>query len=325
MGFILCDVNKMEVQDLPEDVSVDFDIGDENDVEISCGRGLLSMGMWIIYPGTEYGALMEETTQNTNSTDETWKGNGLRKFLQQTIIEPPDGQDYLTVSGDAHDIMRSIMSSRFDGLFEVPNTPSGIQVGSYKFERYTDALTGFSKMLKTKNARISIEIRQGGSNERFSIILSAVPIQNLSQEIEFSEDSKINVQIKEYNRGINHLICLGSGELKNRQVIDLYIQFDGSVGSKQYYTGLNERTAIYDYSNAEDYEDLIEKGTEELEKLASYKKMTMSVQGDEMQIGDIIAGRNYETGLYMQKPIIRKIVAVSSGSMSIEYKVEGED
>ena len=52
-------------------------------------------------------------------------------------------------------------------------------------------------MLKRVNARVNIEIKQGDANEPFSVILSAVPIQNLSSEIEYSQDSKIAINMSE--------------------------------------------------------------------------------------------------------------------------------
>lgn len=325
MEFIICNADKMELGRLPDPVSVDFDIGDTNDVEITCERGLLNFGMYLICPGTEYGALIEEMDSWTNDTEEKWTGNAFRRFLQEFIIEPPAGQDYKIVSGDAHDVMRQVLNGAFNGLFTVPEEASGIDVGTYQFDRYTDALSGFSKMLLRKNARINIEIKQGGSNEPFSVVLSAVPIQNLSSEIEYSQDSKIAINLKESRRGINHLICLGKGELKDRQVVHLYAQLDGSISQTKYYTGLQERTAVYDYNNAESMEDLIEKGTEQLQDLMNIKSMGMTVQDVDLQIGDIIAGRNYETGLYMQKPVVQKLVKLEDSTVSIEYKVEGEE
>ena len=181
------------------------------------------------------------------------------------------------VKGDAHDVMRQVLNGAFDGLFTIPEEPSGVDVGTYQFDRYTDALTGFTKMLLRRNARIHIEIKQGGSNEPFSVVLSAVPIRNLSSEIEYSQDSKIAINLKESRRGINHLICLGKGELKDRQVAHLYAQLDGSIRQdKKYYNGLLERTAVYDYSSAEGMEDLIENGTEKLQELMGKKTMGMS-------------------------------------------------
>lgn len=325
MEFIICDASRVEVGRFPDTAVFDFDIGDTNDVEITCEKGLLDFGMYLVCPGTEYGALIEEKDLWTNEADETWRGNAFRRFLQEFIIEPPAGQDYMIVEGDAHDVMRQVLDNAFHGLFTVPETASGIEVGTYRFERYTDALSGFTKMLKQKDARIHIEVKQGGSNEPFSVILSAVPIKNLSEEIEYSQDSKIAINLKESRRGINHLVCLGKGELKDRQVVHLYAQLDGSISQTRYYTGLEERTAVYDFSNAESLDELIKSGTDRLKELMDTKTMRMSIQDVELQVGDVIAGRDYETGLYLQKPVVQKIVRMESGTATVEYKVEGEE
>lgn len=325
MEFIICNVGKKEIGRLPDSASFDFDVGDTNDVEITCEKGILDFGMYLICPGTEYGALIEEKDLWTNEEEETWTGNAFRRFLQEFIIEPPAGQDYRVAKGDAHDVMRQVLNGAFNNLFTIPETASGIDVGTYQFDRYTDALSGFAKMLKRKGARINIEVKQGGSNEPFSVVLSAVPIQNMSSEIEYSQDSKIAINLKESRRGINHLICLGKGELKDRQVVHLYAQLDGSVSQTKYYTGLKERTATYELSYAEDINELIKSGTDHLKEIMGTKTMSMSVQDTELQIGDIIAGRDYETGLYLQKPVVQKIVRMESGTATVEYKVEGEE
>lgn len=325
MEFIICDSKKNEIGKMKKEIKIDFDIGKTNDVEISCEKGVLDFGMYLISPGTEYGALIEELDSWTDEKEEKWMGNAFRKFLQEFIIEPPEGQDYKIVEGDAHVVMRQILNGAFDNLFTIPEESSGIKIENYQFDRYTDALTGFTKMLIRKNARINIEIKQGGSNEPFSIVLSAVPIQNLSSEIEYSQDSKIAINLRESRRGINHLICLGKGELKNRQVVHLYAQLDGSVSKEKYYTGLKERTAIYDLSNAESMEELRKSGEDRLKELMGAKTMRMTAQAENLQIGDIIAGRNYENGMYLQKPIVQKIVRVENGTIEIQHKVEGEE
>lgn len=325
MEFIICDSKKNEIGKMKKEIKIDFDIGKTNDVEISCEKGVLDFGMYLISPGTEYGALIEELDSWTDEKEEKWMGNAFRKFLQEFIIEPPEGQDYKIVEGDAHVVMRQILNGAFDNLFTIPEESSGIKIENYQFDRYTDALAGFTKMLIRKNARINIEIKQGGSNEPFSVVLSAVPIQNLSSEIEYSQDSKIAINLRESRRGINHLICLGKGELKNRQVVHLYAQLDGSVSKEKYYTGLKERTAIYDLSNAESMEELRKSGEDRLKELMGAKTMRMTAQSENLQIGDIIAGRNYENGMYLQKPIVQKIVRVENGTIEIQHKVEGEE
>ena len=43
-----------------------------------------------------------------------------------------------------------------------------------------------------------------------------------------------------------------------------------------------------------------------------------------MDIGDIVGGRDYITGVSMKKPIGRKIWTISEGKEKVEYKLKGE-
>lgn len=153
MEFVICSADRMELRPFPDSGTMDFDLGGENDVEITCTRGQLQMGYWIMSPGTEYCALIEEMEVNTNTDEETWRGNAVRKLLEQYIIQPPSGQDYRTVSGDANAILESVLGNAFGGLFSFPEASIAIDIPSYQFERYTDALTGFTKMLATKKRK----------------------------------------------------------------------------------------------------------------------------------------------------------------------------
>ena len=44
----------------------------------------------------------------------------------------------------------------------------------------------------------------------------------------------------------------------------------------------------------------------------------------DLNIGDIVGGKDYLTGISLKKPIARKIWTVSSGREKISYKLEGE-
>ena len=156
--------------------------------------------------------------------------------------------------------------------------------------------------------------------------LSAVPIEDYSEKIELSQDSRLNFTFDENKNGINHLICLGKGELQDRQVIDLYVQEDGSIGRDLFYTGIREVCGVYENTSAE-RDELEEKGREKLAKLMNRTIFEMNVEQLKMnvEIGDIIGGRDYDTGMYAAKPIAKKIYRVAGGKTSLEYKVEGDD
>ena len=52
--------------------------------------------------------------------------------------------------------------------------------------------------------------------------------------------------------------------------------------------------------------------------------MTMEKIEGNMDIGDIVGGRDYLLGVNITKPIGRKIWTISEGEEKVEYKLEGE-
>lgn len=327
MDYVLTDAARFELGYLDDAAYLDVDVGDTNDFQLIIPREQsesfeIKKGFSIFIPGTEFGGMIEEIQSATSGTNVTFKGNVWRQYLDQLIIEPPSGQAYRTVSGDANRIIAQILNQGTGLLFDVPDEDSGIDIPSYRF-RYVSALSGLSAMLETQGGRLDIKAIQGGSNDPFRIIVQAVKVQNYSEELEYNGDDNINVNIQRYERGINHLICLGQGELENRIVLHLYAQLDGSISQKKYYTGTAERTAVYDFSSA-DYEELIEGGTERLKELMNYSSADMDIAEVNLEIGDIVTARDRDAGIVLSRPIVNKILRFSDGQESVEYKVKGE-
>lgn len=340
MDIVVADQNGIEIDILKERQYVDMDIGGNNDFEIHISNDLykklgINEGWRIGVPGKEYGGIVDKIKTMTMNNQVVLSGPTWRGILTKKVIEPPKGQDYRAVSGDAHTIINSLMCAEFDGIF-VCDGVSGITVSNYKFDRYVDVLSGVEKMLLSKNSRINIEYDSGAPNAASFIRLSAVPIHDYSDELEYSQDgtlSFLSFTFERYTGGINHLICLGKGNLKDRLVIHLYVQQDGSIGNVKYYTGKDERTSVYDYSSCESAEELQEKGIERLKELMSYIDMDMDLLDPSLSvlkglsadvaIGDIIGGRDRESGIYLSKQITRKILQIKNGRESIDYKVGG--
>lgn len=332
MEFIIADTERMELGYLPGNAQLDLDLSRDADNKDGCNDAELTVdpeteidyGFYVFAPGTEYGGRILDLKRSTSSEKVVWYLDTWRRMLGQTIIEPPEGQAYLTVSGDANTVIAGILEGKFDGIFKVSEEAAGIEV-SGQFDRYTTLLDGLNKLLQASGARLSIQAVQGGTGDTFHVQIEAVSVKDYSEEIEYSQDNRVELTIRDYRRGINHLICLGSGELADRMVRHLYIQEDGGIGSIKYYKGLDERTAVFDYPNAEDESELLESGKEELRELASYKKLEMSVQDLDLDIGDIVAGRDRVTGTYLAKPIINKVLKIQKGKEAISYKVKGDD
>lgn len=161
-------------------------------------------------------------------------------------------------------------------------------------------------------------------NEYVTVHLKAVPVMDYSDYITYSQDYNIDFTIRDYRRGINHLICAGKGQNEERIVVHLYVQKDGSIGKSKYYQGLDERTALYDFSSA-DLEKLEEDGVKRLKELMNYKEVNVEVKDADLELGDIIGGYEQITGTEVKKPIVRKILKIEDGEAKIEYKVKGDD
>ena len=279
--------------------TLDMEIGEEatNDFEIEYKRsewdGTVENGCFFYVPETEFGGIVREIKTSTKTNTITAKGYTWRGMMMKKIIEPQSGQDYATATGELNEIVGEKVKEAFPGLF-------------YGY-------------------RLDIKFFQREKEESGYVVISAVPIRDRSVECEFSNDNGLYFTMDNNQRGINHMICLGKGELKDRLVIHLYVDQNGKIGQTQFFQGVDEIADIYDSSSSE-YEDLLKGGTERLEKAKNSIEydLTLETLEDEIDIGDIVGGRDYLTGVYMRKPIGKKIWKITDGEEKIEYKLKGE-
>lgn len=331
LTFIVSDPKGWELGFVRDVDSIDLDLGDTNDFELQIDASIWSPERYswrnrIYIPGTEYGGLLEEQQTSTKDNRITWRGYTWRGLLSQKLIYLPEGQTHLTVSGDANTIIQDILGNRFGSLFCAETKESGIQIKNFQFDRYCSILSGLEKMLAAKNARLQIIYRQGNPGEYGGqVVVGAVPVTDWSEELECSQDGKMHFTTKDSRMGINHLVCAGEGEGIDRKILHLYVQKDGSIGQTQYYKGLDEREALYSYTSVEDDAKLLEEGTARLRELMNYKQMDATISDVDVEIGDIVGGRDRITGMSLQKPIVNKILRMNNGISSVEYKLKGEE
>lgn len=325
MEMILTDPEGIEQREWMPDL--DLDNGDTNDFEITIDlkdwEESLTYGCLIFVPGTEYGGMIGDIESNTLTERVTLRGDTWRGMLTKKVIEPPTGEDYRIVSGNLHEILKDLIEPEFSGLFQVPVPEEDIEI-TYQFDRYCTLLAGLQKMLDTVDRRLQICYRLGAPGKSGYVEVTAVPRKDYSEEVEFSQDGKLTFRCRDYRRGYNHMIALGKGELKERLVLHLY-ESDGVIGKTQICTGAKERTIVYELSNEENAEALEKSATEKFKELLNYKKISVSVDDIELEIGDMVAGRDYVTGIYVRQPITQKILRITDRQEDIEYKVKGEE
>lgn len=318
MDLIYADKNGIELGYL-KDFEIDLEIGDSNDFEItvSSNNAVLDYDYRIYENGTEYGGIIKEIKVDTATNKIKYCGQTWRGILSNYILQPEKGKDYIEIPqyGASSFIADELINfGLLPGLF-VP-VLIDLMVYNVRIDRYCTLLHAIEKMLKDVGYRIDLKCENG------SVYIEPVPIVDYSDELEYSQDYNINFKIDDNRSGINHLVCLGSGELKDRQVVNFYLQADGSISeTKKYYTGIDERAEVYDYPNAESLDELKKSGLERFKELLNQKTLEMTIGEINVEIGDIVGGRERITGIEMSEPITRKIIKATNHSLKISYKV----
>ena len=311
------------------DAEIDLEIGEVNTFEITMNRIGFTEAVpdksRIFNPNTEFGGLIRRVRTSSAFNTITLGGYTWRGLLQKKVIQPPAGQDYATVSGELNAVLFGIVEPEFDGLFKASIEDTGVEVTNYQFDRYCTMLDGLMKMLKSVDHRLRIRYIQEDHGNAGYVEIGAVPIADYSSRIELSGDMRLNFIAESVDDGVNHLICLGDGELKNRIVKHLYVQADGTIGDVPYFTGVDEIADVYDFPGA-DADVLDEYARETFKDLRSYQSFEMDVESLnlEIEIGDIIGGRDYITGIQMSKPITGKVWTYKNQIENIEYTIEGD-
>lgn len=301
----------------------DFEVGDdENSFLVTCLRSeweTITDGSRIYIPDTEYGGLFKRLKTNTKNGTISAGGYTWRGMLQNKILRPPTGQDYATDSGELNDIIGRRVSSAFPNLFEGSEESTGITV-TYQYNRYVTLYEGLKAMLKSVGYKMRISYNQSDGK----VMVEAVPIVNYSNEIEYSSDMNADYYMTKEGTGVNHLICLGSGELRDRTVVDLYVDANGNISQTQSYFGENEIAQVYDYAGAS-RDDLIQSGTDQLKELRNQNSFRIDLESTkDVEIGDIVGGRDYTSGMRMTAPITTKVVTWRDGFEKVEYKLSDD-
>lgn len=318
-GLIMADAAGDEIRELDFD-NYDIAVGnDDNTFAIVTRRHdyiTIPDGARIYIPGTEYGGLFRELETDTERDTITPGGITWRGMMDKKIIVPPAGYDYATDSGELNTIVKSRVEAALPGLFIGSNEDTMVSIPSFQYERYCTLLSGLTKLLKSVGYKLNIEYSQVNK----AVVVSAVPIVDYSEDIEFSSDMQFNYEMHMQGDGVNHLICLGKGELKDRYVYDLYVDDNGNISTTPYYTGVDEIVAVYDSPGSEQ-NDLQERGREQLEALKNKNTFGMKIDqiSIDVGIGDYVGGRDYLSGMFFRAPIAGKIIKWENGFRTTEY------
>lgn len=309
-----------EDQGVLHDYKLDLAYGhDENNFElrIPAAAHCCGAGFFLYIDGTEHGGIVDEISSDTDAAEVTYTGRTWHGLLNSKIVEPDAGADYLVLTGEANAILGVLIRRLGLGdLFTASEEDSGLSISSYKMNRYIAAYDGVRKMLRTVNGKLRFTFMGG------KVLLSAHPRGDFTQNGELDSDL-VDIKVKRHYHPVNHLICLGRGDLAAREVIHLYADAAGNISKTQTFTGMDERTEVYENSSAESTEDLERGGIDRLREyfLTDEVDVALDADGDQYEIQDIVAATDNITGLAATAEITKKIVTIESGQITISYKV----
>lgn len=288
----------------------------ENDFDLQVEDAALKAGSRIMIDGTEYGGIIDDTDVDVDGglSTVTWHGRDWHGVLASKIIEPDRNNDYLTLSGTIPVIMRTLVSrAGLQGLFTVTEESADHKT-TCQFDRYVDLYSGLVKMLRASGLKLRLR------NDGDKVSMSAMPVRTIGDSI---DSDLIDFTAKQAAHPINHLICLGKGELKDRTVIHWYADAHGTFSHTQTLKGLDERTATYELSNAE-ADELEDKGRQKFQELRNTSTIDVDIpDGIDADVGDLVTGRDNNTGLVVTAEISKKIVKVSGGVLTVTYESGG--
>lgn len=302
------------------DYDVDMAFGqDENNFEctIAASSHCCGSGYFLYIEGTEFGGIIDGIESISEAKEVIYSGRTWHGILNSKVIEPDSGEAYLTVSGEANAVLGDLLSRlSLTDLFEASTEDSGLTISGYKMNRYIKGYDGILKMLKKVGGKLLFTVKEG------KVILSAAPIHDYTQDEEFDSDL-VDFNAKKRFRTVNHLICLGSGELESRTVIHLYADAEGNISKTQTQFGLDEYTEVYDYSSVESAEELESSGTDALKALWEPAELSLDFDADTgvYDIGDIVGAYDNVTQISVSAVISKKIVTIQDGQVTISYKV----
>ena len=281
----------------------------------------INEGDYIYCPGPEWGGPVTLITHSTGERTITLQGPTWRGLLFQKRIYPPSGEAYLSVENkEANQLISLIIGSHFGTLFHVPSTSTTSFITDQW--RYESFAAGLHKTMRDNGLRLDLSF----DNVNGYVVIQAKRANDLTNDIEISQDYNVDFTSTQGNiQKTNHCLALGTGELEQRQVLNVY-----RVGD-QYYTtqpatlaDKDIRTIILDYPNAENADELLKSALDKLQEGLDTRKIVVDDLnvGTEAELGDLIKVRDRLTGMSAKSEIVGKILTIEAGRTRVDIDVE---
>jgi len=292
---------------------------EENTFELTLDAKIneCTAGSYVYVDRTEYGGIVDSITVDSKKGEVIYSGRTWHGILNSKVVQPDSGQDYYIVSGEANAVIDSLITRLgLTSLFKASSAVSPVTINNYQFYRYCYAYDGLLAMLNDYDAKLLF------SYDGDRVELSVVPAGDYT-EFDYNT-SEFEFTVEQYFKPINHLICLGQGELADRQVVHLYVDASGKISTTQTFFGTNEVVGVYDYGNAKDIEELTKEGIKKLKELNNCDTVDIDFNSNDevYDIGDLVGATDDTTGISVVQKITKKIVTIDDRGAVIKCKID---
>ena len=303
-------------------VTLDWACGtDENDFELTIDDALapnISQGWYFWIDGSDVGGRIVDRRVSVagGTSTTTWIGQSWTGMLAAKILQPDANQDYLTVSGKLPDILKSLLKRiGLDSVFTVDSSDAST-LSNWMFQnpRYVDAYTGFRNLLASCGRRLDFQAKDN------HIMLDITPVGIITNTV---DSDLVDFKAETNRRAPNHLIGLGSQELKNRLVVNYFADATGVVSQTQTLVGADEVCATYDYSNADlpTLQSETKKHLQELQTGGSVEVTLSDEVGDGLRVDDKIVATDQASGVNVTAVVTKRVVKIDSGILTSTFEV----
>lgn len=312
------------------EISADYENGNNNFEVVTDldPDNILWKDGWSTYfmvPGTEWGGIVTGSTIDAGKKEITYRGYCYRDLLHQTIIEPPTGQDYKTVSGDLFTILSEQIP--WHPLIMV-NDAGSYTSPAFSFNRYVTAIDGVTALLNAINPNLRVYLSVVPSEDVYKVELTVGTVRDVTNKIQVSQDyGEIPLKITYEYDTPHHLIALGQGELKDREVRHFYVCYDWTITTNPDSWKIADPypAEVYDFSNSANlYNDGLAKMQE---IIANHRNVEVDMAGIEgLGLNEIISAKDEITGETITAEITGIIWRVENygdwQTESFEYKTK---
>lgn len=278
-------------------------------------------GDYIYIDGTEFGGIVSSVTKNTTNDTVTIKGPLWRALLAMRIIFPPEGTAYKVYSGiEANAMIADVIGTDYVSLFTVSDIDTETSI--YHSFRYQTKLAGLSKALN--KVGFTLSCIYDATIQRVRV--QARRIVDYSDYSDISSDLGIGLsvgvgRVDDYN----HIIGLGSGELENRMVRELWMQ-DGEIYRVR-PAAISEsklRSLTFDYPNAESENELYSSMSDALLEYAAMSSASVDLTDFQLnlQLDDIITTIDRDLGITAKKSISQRVLTINRQGTVYRTEVE---